>query len=306
MFKFIKVHLERHFLKAKSLNIRRVDVVRIFLAAAIIFSFSCGRKANTSSPVVARVGDAMLTLDDIKNSFPSKPGIEISKVQIEFFVQRWIESELVYNEALRQNFNNNPVIQKRISNLAKEYVATLFLEQYLGQDLDATEEELQRFFQENASEFIRSEDLYHVRLILVSSFREANIIKSSLQVGQDFEVLARTQSIDGSKEQGGDLGWVPSTALLPELARMVPSMPLGQISQPVRTDLGYYLLQVLDSRKKGEVQSLEEVKEIIAWRIKAQKRQSEYRNLISRLTEKADVRTDSNLMETVVEDVTLK
>jgi len=59
-------------------------------------------------------------------------------------------------------------------------------------------------------------------------------------------------------------------------------------------------------RKKGDAQSIDETKEIIAMRIKAKKKQEEYRKLIVKLTEKANVRTDRSPLQAIAADTTLQ
>ncbi len=307
MFKFTKAHLKRPFRPVEKRGFRRAKTpIAVFFALSLLTLFSCKQKSTPASPVIARVDDAMLTLDDLKNSLPADPGLELSRVQIERFVQRWIESELLYTEALRLGVHKRTDVQSRIKDLAKEYVAASYVQQYAETNIEATDEEIRAFYQENSSEFIYGEDRYHICVLLVNSMREAASIRSSLQLGQDFATVAKMQSLDGSKDVGGDLGWVVANSLLPSISRAVPSIPVGQVSQPIRTDLGYYLVQVLETRKKGDVQTIDEVKEIIALRIKAKKKQEEYRKLIAELTEKANVRTDWSSLQALVADSTLQ
>jgi len=302
----MKAHSKRLSRPVESGRPRGAEIWLLCLSVVLTSVLSsCERRSLSASPVVAQVGEAQLTLDDIRKSLPADPGIELSRVQVERFVQQWIESELLYNEAVRMGVDKQPEVQQQLHDLMKEYIAASFAQQYADKNVETTDEEIQVFYQENASEFVYSEDHYHVLLILVNSGREAASIRSSLQLGQDFAEVARAQSLDGSRDAGGDLGWVTLNTLLPSIGRAVPYLPMGQVSQPIRTDLGYYLVQVLGVRKKGEPQSIEQVREVITQRIKAKKRQEEYRKLIAKLTEKANVRTDWDRLQTLVADSTL-
>jgi peptidyl-prolyl cis-trans isomerase SurA len=74
-------------------------------------------------------------------------------------------------------------------------------------------------------------------------------IKSQLATGGDFEKFARTYSQDGSASQGGDLGWISPGETVPEFERAMNGLQDGQISDPVRSEYGYHLIQVLGRRE---------------------------------------------------------
>lgn len=73
-------------------------------------------------------------------------------------------------------------------------------------------------------------------------------IKSQVAAGGDFAKFARTYSQDGSSTQGGDLGWVSPGETVPEFERAMNSLQDGQISDPVRSEYGYHLIEVLGRR----------------------------------------------------------
>ncbi|MFT4069543.1 peptidylprolyl isomerase [Paraburkholderia sp.] len=73
-------------------------------------------------------------------------------------------------------------------------------------------------------------------------------IKNQIAAGGDFAKFARTYSQDGSASQGGDLGWISPGETVPEFERAMNSLQDGQISDPVRSEYGYHLIQVLGRR----------------------------------------------------------
>jgi peptidyl-prolyl cis-trans isomerase SurA len=73
-------------------------------------------------------------------------------------------------------------------------------------------------------------------------------IKQEVLAGGDFAKFARTYSQDGSASQGGDLGWISPGETVPEFERAMNALQDGQISDPVRTEYGYHLIQVLGRR----------------------------------------------------------
>ncbi len=64
-----------------------------------------------------------------------------------------------------------------------------------------------------------------------------------------FEAVARASSDDlATRQIGGDLGYVDEGFLAPPLEEAVRAMDIGDISRPVRTDLGFHVIQLVDKR----------------------------------------------------------
>ena len=66
---------------------------------------------------------------------------------------------------------------------------------------------------------------------------------------EDFVPLARLHSVDGSATRGGDLGWVQPGDTVPEFEEVMNKLQPGQISEPIKTQYGYHIIQVLDRRQ---------------------------------------------------------
>lgn len=78
----------------------------------------------------------------------------------------------------------------------------------------------------------------------------ANIqrLSDQLHAGAGFIAMARQFSQSASAQQGGDLGWVPEGQLDPELDQALEHMQPGELSPPIHTAGGYYLLLLRDRR----------------------------------------------------------
>ena len=84
------------------------------------------------------------------------------------------------------------------------------------------------------------------RHILVETEEEANAIYERLQDGEDFAQLAQELSKDtGSGAVGGDLGWFGRGAMVAPFEEAAFSLEVGEISEPVQSDFGYHIIQVL-------------------------------------------------------------
>lgn len=96
----------------------------------------------------------------------------------------------------------------------------------------------------------------HILLRLSNQQTEASAIaklagfkKSILAGNNEFAALARDNSEDGSAKEGGDLGWASPGVFVPEFEKVMDSLALKQISDPVVTRFGVHLLQVLERRE---------------------------------------------------------
>ena len=76
-----------------------------------------------------------------------------------------------------------------------------------------------------------------------------NDIKRRIESGEtDFATMARLTSVDNSATRGGDIGWVSPGEASPEFEAAMNSLQPGQISEPVRSQFGYHLIEVLERR----------------------------------------------------------
>lgn len=115
----------------------------------------------------------------------------------------------------------------------------------------------------------------HVRHIVVrpniltndaEAKEQLSLIKALLADGRKFEDLAKEYSHDSaSATQGGDLGWLSPNEIPPEFRQAVNRLQPGQISEPVKTELGWQLIQLIDRKRFewDEASSRTKAKELI-------------------------------------------
>ncbi len=75
------------------------------------------------------------------------------------------------------------------------------------------------------------------------------VIRKRIESGQDFAVLAKENSDDGSAASGGDLGFANPGMFVPEFEQVMNSLAPGQISQPLVSRFGVHLIQVMERRE---------------------------------------------------------
>lgn len=73
-------------------------------------------------------------------------------------------------------------------------------------------------------------------------------IRERIAKGADFAETAKGMSEDASANNGGDLGWLSPGDTVPEFERAMEALMPGQMSQPVQTQFGWHLIQVMERR----------------------------------------------------------
>ncbi|WP_243296300.1 peptidylprolyl isomerase [Bacillus litorisediminis] len=91
----------------------------------------------------------------------------------------------------------------------------------------------------------------NVRHILVEDEATAKEVKQKLEEGGDFAELAKEYSTDpGSKEKGGELGEVSKGQMVPEFEEAAFNLKVNEISDPVKSQYGYHIIQVTSAPEK--------------------------------------------------------
>ncbi len=80
---------------------------------------------------------------------------------------------------------------------------------------------------------------------------DARGLVATLRGGASFAALARQVSAARSAENGGDLGWVPINAIVPDLRDQIATLAVGQVSDPIVSPAGIHIFRVQEQRTKA-------------------------------------------------------
>jgi parvulin-like peptidyl-prolyl isomerase len=108
-----------------------------------------------------------------------------------------------------------------------------------------------KLLEEIANDVPHSEEQVWARHILVDDAKTAGIVRSMLLSGHDFAEVAEEYSKDtGSGANGGDLGWFGKGAMVPEFELAALTQKIGEIGEPVKSEFGYHIIQVIDRQER--------------------------------------------------------
>lgn len=134
--------------------------------------------------------------------------------------------------------------------------------QHFLKDKTPSEQELRAEYETQIADTPQQE--FRARHILVQSPALAERVITQLKGGADFGKLAKSLSIDGSKENGGDLGWFSPNAMVKPFSDALMQLKKGQYTQtPVQTQFGFHVIK-LDDMREASPPSFDQAKEQLA------------------------------------------
>lgn len=162
-------------------------------------------------------------------------------------------------------------LQKKGATLdeAKENLKDIFIisavQKSVEKDITVTDEEVKAYYDKYKDTKFTVDAGANIAHILVADEATAKSLKDKLDAGADFATLAKENSIDtGSKDNGGDLGFIPynSKEYITEFMDGFKNLKEGEVSEPVKSQFGYHLIKAT-GLKGAEVSSFDQVKDKI-------------------------------------------
>ncbi|WP_105617009.1 peptidyl-prolyl cis-trans isomerase [Vallitalea okinawensis] len=178
------------------------------------------------------------------------------------------DTEEAFIEALNANALDEESFKERIK---EGLMVNQLIEQYTA-DVTVTDEEIETYYNENLVQFTTGAgaDMAH---ILVATEEEAIKVKEEYDNGASFEDLAAQYGTDGTKDQGGALGFVTydDPGFDADFRAGAAELEEGQVSEPVKTQFGWHLIKVTNLQEEV-VMPLEDAKVQISESLTAEKK----------------------------------
>lgn len=257
----------------------------------------CGTSTDDPPPA-ARVGTAVLSLDDITALRDS--GITASP-RLRAYVDEWVADELLYQEAVRRGLTDDGAFAARLDAVRRRLAVDALLRTELDTQDTATvnEDAIRALYASAGPAFLLREPVARVSFALFADRDAANVFRTRLLRGEPWEpavAAARTDSLAGPqllRVITRDF-FTPSTLYPEELWKLARTLQKEEVSFAVRTDAGYYVLIVHSYRDQGEMPELDYVRGDIRDRLLIEHRRRRYNELLASLRTRTtiDVRTD--------------
>jgi parvulin-like peptidyl-prolyl isomerase len=158
---------------------------------------------------------------------------------------------------------------------------------------------IEEYYRKHRAEFTAKEQV-KLRMIMIPGHADtgqsatqkalAEEVLGQLVGGADFEHIAQVYSEDGTRDVGGDWGWIERKTIAPPLEKIAFNMPVGRISNIIEYGGNYYILKV-DERQGGTTRSLAEARPDIEKKLLQEEAQDLQERWIAGLRAKAFIRT---------------
>lgn len=144
----------------------------------------------------------------------------------------------------------------------KKNIKFQLLQEKATKDVKVSDKEIEDYYAMASKEL-------KARHVLVEDEATAKKVVEELKGGAKFADVAKKYSKDpGSGAKGGDLGWFTVGAMVPEFNDAAYALELNTVSEPVKSQFGYHIIEVTDKRDIKDYGTLDkkkaEIKDILA------------------------------------------
>lgn len=217
-------------------------------------------EGETAATVVATVNGAEITLGHmiaLKETLPEQYQSLPDDV-----LYKGILDQLVQQEALSQSVKDlSPRDNAFMDNDRRGYVSGVAIQGIV--QTAVTDEALQAAYDARFKDAVAQTE-YNAAHILVDTEEKANELKTQVTGGADFAELAKANSTDtGSGANGGDLGWFGLGMMVKPFEEAVVAAKVGEVSGPIKTDFGFHLILVKETRVAAQP-TLDEMRDELA------------------------------------------
>jgi peptidyl-prolyl cis-trans isomerase C len=181
--------------------------------------------------------------DYLKGLLRGKPIADVTADEKNQVLDQMINMQLIAAQAEKDGMDKDPEVATRIALLRTQILADAAAQKYVKAN-EPTDAELQA-----AYDSATDKTEYHASHILVPTKEKAEQLIKKLKGGAKFEDLAKTESTDNSKTNGGDLGWFTTAKMVKPFGDAVKGLKKGDFTaEPVQTQYGWHIIKLQDTR----------------------------------------------------------
>lgn len=236
------------------------------LILTLIFSSSPLLADNHVATVNGMAVDASLMAAQVRQQFGNEAAMPLANTpQYQMLLEELIGREILFQQALAASLDKQPTVIADLENMRRNILSAAYMQHWIANHAPS-DQALQAEYERQAQ--MTPPTQYKTSHILLASEAEAKTVLGQLQSGADFAELVRQHSIHPTKEQGGDLGWLTLSLMLPPYAHVIANLSKGQVAaEVVQTPMGWHVVRLDDTRPMPKP-SLEEAKPGLASALK--------------------------------------
>ncbi len=246
-----------------------------------------------TGPVVAKIGDRTITLDQLERELAGMmPGASKQPITAEqklTFLRSKIFQDLLYDMAVRKEYNKDREVRKRIREAEKSLLAQKIYAEEVQDKVKVSSGDVELYYKANPDEF-KTPLSVQTAHIQVESQEKANEVKKAIDEGMTFEEAVKKFSTDertkgtngslGSIYQGRDT--IPGIGSTPEIVQAILALKEGAISEPLESPKGVHLFRAVKITPEI-MRTLEESHQTAEYRVKQRKEQEFQQELMEHL-----------------------
>jgi peptidyl-prolyl cis-trans isomerase C len=226
------------------------------LAAITLLLGACGKGQQAaapaaadkpvSAPPVAVVDGTPISRDAfedyLKGLLRGKPESDVTAEEKDKVLDQMINMQLIAAQAEKEGLDKDPDTATRLALVRTQILADAAAQKYVKSN-EPTDQEL------HAAYDAADKTEYRASHILVPTKEKGEQIIKKLKGGAKFEDLAKAESTDNSKANGGDLGWFTTARMVKPFGDAVKSLKKGDTTtEPVQTQYGWHVIKLVDTR----------------------------------------------------------
>jgi peptidyl-prolyl cis-trans isomerase C len=248
--------------------------------------------ADQRDKVLRAVLDQLITYNVMKQEAAAR-GLAVADAEIDNQMQQMQKQFASAAEFKKALDARNTSLEQLKADARDQMAINKLMEAEAAAATAATEPEAKDFFDKNPDKF-KQVRASHI-LVMANADADDATKKAArakiegllkrIKAGEDFAKLARENSDDGSKEQGGDLGLFGQGRMVPEFEKTAFSLQPGEVSDVVATQFGYHIIKVSERKEAA----FDTVKEQIVNYLSNQKKQERVNGLIETAKKKAKI-----------------
>jgi peptidyl-prolyl cis-trans isomerase C len=201
----------------------------------------------TTTPPVAVVDGTPISReaydDYLKGLLRGKPVADVTADEKNQVLDQMINMQLIATQADKDGLAKDPEVATRIALLRTQILADAAAQKYLKGN-EPSDQELHA-----AYDTATDKTEYHASHILVPTKEKADQLIKKLKGGAKFEDVAKAESTDNSKTNGGDLGWFTTARMVKPFGDAVKVLKKGEVTtDPVQTQYGWHIIKLTDTR----------------------------------------------------------